>query len=223
MIKSTQVAVILALFVSGDALADIVVYSDLGSGNDVYQSGGGGWDITGTESSCPRCDGAFDSAFSFTPTATAYLTELQVALGYVSGTNSVTVDLMTNSNGAPGSIIESWNASGLPSDVTCCTLQTLLSNAAVPLLSGTTYWVAVQPAATDTYVLWQYNSIGIMGPGVYNQGAGWDQNGGVVVGAFQVLGSQSAVPEPDTAALAFTAGLLTLLGKFRKRLRVYQT
>ncbi len=208
---------LLALCASGNAQAGTVVYDNLGSGGSVYQDGGGGWDALGASSpsSCQNvCGDPAFSAFSFTPGVTSYFTELELGLGYVSGSNSVMVVLMSDLSNSPGAVLESWNAPGLPSDLTCCTLQTLVGDGTIPLLAGATYWVSVQPGSADTFALWQYNSSGTRGIGFVNLGTGWFNNGSDdVIGAFEVQGSQQAVPEPSTA-LTLAAGIL-LVGKLK--------
>ncbi len=209
---------LLMLCASGEARAGTIVYDNLGSAGSVYQVGGG-WDIIGgsSPSSCQNvCGDPAFSAFSFTPGVTSYLTELQLGLGYVSGTNSVMVVLMSDSSGSPGAVLESWNVQGLPSNLTCCTLQTLLGNDTIPLLAGVPYWVSVQPASADTFALWQYNSTGTPhGIGFANLGTGWFNNGSDdVLGAFEVQGGAQSIPEPCTA-LTLAMGIM-LVGKLKR-------
>jgi hypothetical protein len=186
--------------------ADSIVFSNLGTGGSVYH-GGAGWFVTK----------ALSPAFAFTPTSAVYLTQLDMALNYRSGTNSLTVDLMSDSGG-PGAVLESWNASGLPAYGTCCTLQTFSGNGSILLEPGTQYWVAVLPGAGDSNGAWEYNATGDTGTLYENFGSGWVPIGALPVGAFEVQGEASTVPEPGTMILLGT-GLLGLAGLLRRRSR----
>lgn len=206
----------LALCVSGNAWAG-TVYSNLGSGGSAYNCCVY-WFVSTAASTTGTL---WQPAFSFTPGSTSYFTELDVALGITSGANSVTVELMSDSGGQPGSVLQSWSVNGLPSLGTCCALQTLLGNGTIPLTSGTPYWVAVLPAGADTRAGWNLNSTGAAGTQFENQGAGWFQySTSQALGAFEVQGVQNpgtGVPEPGTAVLTLAAGMLALLGKLRRR------
>jgi hypothetical protein len=217
-LRLTYFVGLLALCFSGNAQAANIVYDDLGSGGSVYQHGGGGWDATGPSSG--TCNfGCGNVAFSFTPTVTSYLTQLQLGVGFASGTNSVTVELLSDSTGSPGAILESWNVQGLPSDTACCTLQTLLGNGTLPLLAGSNYWLSVLPGGADTFAIWQYNSTGATGPGYADQGSGLFGNGSDdIEPAFEVAGVSQPTPEPRTA-LTLTAGILLILGLHLRRIR----
>jgi hypothetical protein len=207
MIGPIRLSLLVGISISNSVWAgNIVLFNDLGAGSAVYQTGGG-WEIKGPTSSCVPAHfdcGEFDSAFSFKPVTSSYFTELQIGLGYVSGTNSVIVNLNSDLSGSPGAILESWNISGLPSYLSCCTLQTMLGDGTIPLVSGMTYWITIQPSASDTSALWLYNPSGsaLVGPGQYSTGSGWLNNGDFdILGAFEVQGSAQASPEPGTALL----------------------
>ncbi|MBZ5609646.1 MAG: hypothetical protein LAP38_15400 [Acidobacteriia bacterium] len=196
-----------AMCLSSRASAD-TVYSNLGSGTTVYNSGTG-WSVSTVAST----GFLLQPAFSFTPSGTFNFTELDIALGFINGTNSVTVDLMSDSGGSPGSVLDSWNVSGLPAFGSCCTLQALLANNTTTLASGTPFWVAVLPGAADTYAVWNLDSTGALGDVFEDQGSGFALFGAdATVGAFQVLGDPStAVPEPRSGMLAvIAAGMLAM-------------
>jgi hypothetical protein len=196
----------LAISTSPALFADDVLYSNLGSGSTVYD-GSSGW-IAGT---------SYDPAFSFTPASTDYLTELEIALSSYSGTNAATVELLNDSSG-PGTVLESWTASGLPSSGTSSTtLQTLTSTGGIELVSGDTYWVAVLPGASNTDAVWNFNSAGATGTLYGTLGSGWVNEGSKTTGAYEVLGtSETVTPEPGTFAL-LGSGLLGLAGAMRRK------
>ncbi len=203
----------LALCVSGHAWAGIV-YSNLGSGGSVYD-GVYGWYASTVSSGNP---GLFQPAFSFTPAATTYFTELDLPLQMIEGANAVTVELLSDSSGIPGAVLESWSVTGLPTySGSCCALQTLSGDGTIPLFSGTPYYVAVLPndINSDTWALWNLNDTGATGNTFENQGTGWFvYETGQPAAAFEVQGN---TPEPGTAALMLAAAAVALFGKLRRR------
>jgi hypothetical protein len=192
--------------------ADSVLYSNLGNGSDVYSS---------------SSIGALGISFSFVPTSTAYFTELDIALdaGYFTGdgvvdlgSDSATVELMSDSAGSPGSALESWNVSGLPSFIgACCSLISLPGDGTILLDSGTTYWVAA--FAGDDEIWWNENATGaIQGLSSWTAGYGWTNYPLPYIGGALEVQGVSATPEPGTLTL-LGSGSLGLAGLMRRRLR----
>jgi hypothetical protein len=94
-------------------------------------------------------------AVSFTPAGDFTFTELDLALGWVAGTNSATVALMSDAGGVPGTTTyQSWNIAIPAFALTCCgNFVTLLaSGPPASLVSGTSLWVAVFPGSADTVI-----------------------------------------------------------------------
>ena len=159
----------------------------------------------------------FAQGFSFTPSASESLSQVDIALQIFGGTDSVVVTLNADSSGLPGAVLETWNVSGLPAPATCCTLQSLAPGVPIILSSGTIYWLVATPGAADTFAGWNVNNTGSTGPRAVQSSSG----GAFTLfgandarGAFDVIGA-AAVPEPGSMALA-TAGLALL---FALRLR----
>jgi hypothetical protein len=139
------------------------------------------------------------------------LTQIDIADGFISGDNSMTLNLYADNGGAPGTLLESWTVNNLPDFGTCCTVSTVLDSSGVVLLNGDTYWLA--PATDDsTWEAWNWNSIGVTGLGAIStdDGATWMPGQYEPNAAFDVLGKSTTAPEPS-AALLTGMGLVGLL------------
>jgi PEP-CTERM motif-containing protein len=201
--------VIAALSVTLPALckADIV-YSNLGPGN-TYQPLTE-WTVGET---------GFDSviAFGIRPTANYSLTEIDVGLTYIGGINSIILNLLTDADGQPGTLIESWTVGNLPFfGSTNNTLQSVTTVGVVPLVAGTQYWVQASPGGGPfTWGVWNQNSTGATGPFYLTETGLPPESGTNTVGALQILGTPtSVVPEPGSVQLL---GLVLLSLVLRRR------
>jgi hypothetical protein len=181
------------------------IYNNFGPGN--AYSTGVGWDVTGSTSA----PGLFTSAMAFTPSGTYTLTQIDVAINLVSGTNSASLTLNSDSGGAPGGVLATWSLSSLPAFGACCTVETVTPSGSIVLASGTQYWVVGSAVASDTWAAWMFNTTGATG---FKWETGLGTSAGTTLGAFDVLGTP-AVPEPST--VLFTASGLALL--WLRRLR----
>jgi hypothetical protein len=205
-------------YLTGSARADSIVFDNLGSGGSVYNSSQSSFSAAGAAANNNLL---LEPAEFFVPASSYDFTELDIALSYVSGTNSATVDLLSGTpctgcvtGDSPGAILESWNVSNLPSFSTCCTLQTLSGNGTIPLSVGVVYWVEVLPGDTTTLVQWNANTTGDVGIFEDNHGFGWGGGTSRALGALEVLGASSSTPEPGTTVL-IVVGLLVLVGKLK--------
>src|ERR1700747_1683597 len=96
----------LVLALSAPSFAD-TLYNNLEPGN--VASAPGGYCLgTGSCASSYWID-----AIAFTPSETAALGDIGIALAYVSGQNSATIQLLSDSGGLPGSLMESWTVNNL--------------------------------------------------------------------------------------------------------------
>ncbi len=191
-----------------EACAD-TIYSNLSPSSPTYN----GTDAVGSylvSGATATVGLAVTSAMAFTPSGTYDLSQIDLALGWhSSGTNSVVITLNSDSGNAPGTVLETWSQSSLPTFLsTSDVLQTLLPISTITLTSGDQYWIEVSPGASDTWAAWNGNNTGA-------KGTAW-QNGTTfsndTLGAFDVQGTApvTAVPEPSTWLL-LAAGLLALL------------
>src|SRR5208337_633441 len=119
------------------------LYSNLGSGNDVYQCCSG-WTISGT-----GIGTSFTSANQFMVTASGNVGQIDVGVGLVEGTNSFYVDIDADNAGQPGAVLASFP--GLSSSETfgqCCGLVTISNISGLSLSTGTKYWMVIGPTNT---------------------------------------------------------------------------
>jgi hypothetical protein len=202
---------------SSSAYADAIVYSTFGPG-DSYNTGSTGntsWTIGGDGG--PFGNFQDEIGASFVPSGSSYtLDSIRVGAFHLTGVNQLTVFLASGLT-QPGSPIESFSVTGVPSTATILTFDSLLH----PLLTvGTRYWVVLtETDLTAGDMEWNWNSQGLTGFSYRNTNTqnAWTVDAGEATPAFDVSGT--AVPEP-TSLLLLGGGLMSLLGVTRgKRLR----
>lgn len=158
-----------------------VIYSNLGPGNAYACCIG--WTVSESGSG----PGYFTSAMSFTPSSSAQVTQIDVALGHVSGANNATIELARDAGGIPGTVLGAWGVAGQPPLGTCCGLTTIHTGL-IPVGAGRTYWVvaiAGPNGSDDTEDAWNFNTTGATGGDIYN--GTWFMYGNPT-GAFDVIG-----------------------------------
>jgi hypothetical protein len=126
----------------------------------------------------------------FKPKATHVVTEIQVGVTYVQGTNTMVLSLREDHNQRPGKVLHSWHFSNLPNFGTCCTLQTAKYAKGIPVTKGKMYWVVVapDPKHTDTYDVWDNAYNDPSGAFSNNIGSGWTQQSYQTLSNFGVFG-----------------------------------
>jgi hypothetical protein len=92
------------------------------------------------------------TAVSFDSSSTFTLQQIDLALGWVSGTDSYAVSLRNDNSGPTGSVIETWTLV-VPS-FSGPDLETLTAASNVTLDAGSTYWITVLPGGSDTWGAW---------------------------------------------------------------------
>ena len=146
-----------------------------------------GWTISGPNS---IIGATYADGMPFTPAANGTVNKIVVGVGYVTGTNGVTVSLNQDAGGIPGAVIGKFDVTGLPTFGSCCVTVSKSTSGGAKVTAGTQYWVVVQTSTntTDTWDAWNMNDTNqtTQSFAFFNNGS-WVPTGGVL-GAFAVLG-----------------------------------
>jgi PEP-CTERM motif len=175
---------------------------DYGSFKTVRGSGAGQSDI--------------DHAAPFSVGATgATLTTAEMALRNFNGPNLLTVRLLSDASGAPGTQLASTTVTGMPvsTNVFATAVMTAdFTSAALALTPNTTYWLMADTSGSS-YVAWHNNAIGEQGNRQRSDGGAWTQFFPSTSGAFRINGT--TVPEPASLMLLAMGAIYLLVRRNR--------
>ena len=193
------------------------LYTNIGSGSIVYNCCSG-WTVSGTG----ILGTSFTAANEFAPGISGNVTDIFLAVGYVSGVNSFYVAIDADNSGQPGAQLAYFaNLSSNQDFGGCCGLVDIKGVSGLHLTAGADYWMVVGPmdTASTTWEAWNFSN-NAMGYDAYSTDGGdtWISNGIQAQGAIDILGSyDGTTPEPSSIVL-FGSGMLGLAGVLRRRL-----
>jgi hypothetical protein len=132
-------------------------------------------------------------AAAFTPTVSATVKEVDVAVSYIAGgSKQVKLHLYADASGVPGTELWSRNVVA-PTFGTCCAVEAVGDHGAVKVVAGTQYWLGITtgPKSPTTVAAWNVNVLDQVTPGVNAQdrGTGWQPGGAVPNFAFGIYGN----------------------------------
>jgi hypothetical protein len=156
--KLLLIAALLSLASSSATYAStITVFNDFGPGNS-YESFQAA-PISGSDSEF----GYHAFAMPFTSFNEVNVTQIDLGLGIITGSDAVTVSLDINDGGMLGRTVRSWNLSNLnlpQFGKTSNSVTSISDIKGVHLKAGDSYYLLMTPADPTTLVVWNINSIG---------------------------------------------------------------
>jgi hypothetical protein len=142
----------------------------------------------------------------FLAAKTGAVTDIDVALGNLSGTNSAIVSLWTSSGNVPDVELGHWIVSGQPATGTTYAPTEVSGIDDIVLTAGSEYAVEIAGGDDTTMDVWGLNIVGASQPPVPGSGS-------FSLPAFDVIGT--AVPEPMSLAL-LVSGIAPVLLRRRQ-------
>jgi hypothetical protein len=141
----------------------------------------------------------------FQPSMSGKLTEIDLALGHYPGTQDdiVNIQLMTDNNGAPGSLLEAFTVQATSPFGTQGTVVPALSVAQPILDADQAYWLLMTSDAQSNNP-WYYNTLNVTGLvwSSWNNGTFFPDS---PMATFTVFDSEIYAPEPSSFALVVCA------------------
>jgi hypothetical protein len=162
------------------------IYSNLGTKLDLYSTEEA-YQVSGPNSPW----GVRSLAIPFIPKVNSHVSQVGIAVQYVSGANQVNVSIYGDSGGAPGTVLAGpVTVTNVPPLGQCC-LLTVANFTAIAITGGTQYWVVADapPSGTgsDFEGLWFLSVKNF--PQAINSGSGWLTYNALAEFACEVLGT----------------------------------
>jgi hypothetical protein len=210
-VKWTLFALAVLCIISIPAAAD-TIYNNFDAG-DSYNCCNG-WTVSGPGSP----PGEFISANEFTAGATGFVSQIDLAIGVVTGDGGGTAALYTVSNGIPGTLLGSWDYVAHQPFGNCCAIESISISGGPQLTSGIDYFLVLS-ADNPTWNAWNQNTTGATGEDLFSQDGGqtWNDNGIQTLGTFRIEGT--AVPEPGTLVM-LGSGIVAAAAGLRRKFNV---
>jgi len=166
--------------------ANITIFTNLGpTPSNLYDVIDGGYYVSGPLA----IDNPVDQwiAMPFTNKIADHVTQIQAAIGYISGTKKLVMGIYTDNAGSVGTLLVQGQTANVPAAGVCCQVATV-NVASTALNAATQYWVVAQehPTAQDFEAVWQASNSSLIGGNVGQ--AGWFTFSGLVP-AFAVKGT----------------------------------
>jgi hypothetical protein len=207
-----RLAALVLLFSGCLGATTATVFSNFGPGDSFDSDGRSVGKASGTYNNAGGQFTVSGSDFNFT--------SAEAALQYFSGANQVTFGIRSDASGLPGTLLQTFVATNIPS---VSPGGIVLFNATAPLVlsAGSTYWLtSEQYSPSDTQVSWRYNNQGSAGLSIRISTGAW-VNGSQPTPAFRINGESvdaPAVPEPGSLSLlALGAAGMFVHGRRRSR------
>lgn len=197
-----------------------VLFTDLGTTGNIYNDSSG-WTVAG--SGFLGTSETAASMFTVAGSGSESVMEIDLAVAEVNAPNTFNAAIWTDVSNAPGAELDSWNLSTTSSTGTCCSLVSITGITGLSLTGGQEYFLVLSPLSLtdDSWNAWDKNNQGVDGLFLSstNGGSTWTGGGTInLLGAFDVLGDPSTVPEPGSwLMLAAGIGMIAMRARYIRR------
>jgi hypothetical protein len=202
---SRLVTAFIWVYIFGSSANADTIFSDFGPGESALSNGlcVYGSSIAPDCSLMPNDFSALTPASLFLSPGNYDVTQIDVALFNLAGTNSAVISLYTAAN---FELLGSWGVSGQPSEDTPV-ITTISGISGIALTAGAAYYLEISPGGADTQDGWDLNAVGFTGYVLDSFITGVQ-----TLPAFDVLGTPLAsVPEPAPLLISSLALLVLVV------------